>query len=57
MMEQEDCSILLSVNDMNLVRRYGPQESWIQASEKDVGILNAGAIYMGLLADPYHSFN
>ena len=29
MMEHDDCSVLLSVNDMNLVRRYGAEESWI----------------------------
>ena len=29
----------------------------MQASFQDLGILNAGAIYKGLLADPYHSFD
>jgi hypothetical protein len=55
-MQHPEASILLSVNDFNLVRRYAAEGSWVQAKEKDVGIINAGSFYMGLLADPYQSF-
>ena len=55
-MEHHEAAILLSVNDFNLVRRYAPEESWMMARDKDVGVLNAGTFYMGLLADPYNSW-
>ena len=49
-------SVLLSVNDYNLLRRYVARSSWVEAAARDVGVLNAGALYMGLLADPHHSW-
>ena len=36
--------------------RYVASTSWADAAAADVGILNAGALYMGLLADPDHSW-
>ena len=48
---------MLSVNDFNLVRRYGPEGSWTDAAEAGAGILNAGVFYMGLLADPEESWS
>lgn len=49
-------SVLLSVNDYNLLRRFGPAGSWQDAEASDVGVLNAGAYYMGLLAAPSTSW-
>ena len=74
----DDAGVLLSVNDFNLVRRYGAAAeageageagdsaggaesggggSWVDAGRRDVGILNAGAFYMGLLAEPHTSWS
>lgn len=50
------CAVLLTVNDYNLLRRYVATTSWVEAASRDVGIFNAGALYMGLLADPEHSW-
>ena len=52
MMSRADAhvGVLLSVNDFNLLRRYGASGSWGDAAARDVGVLNAGAFYMGLLA-------
>lgn len=65
-----DCSVILTVNDYNLVRRYAATGNKNGAPAKvspssneagsvfeaaqtgGVGILNAGALYMGLLGDP-----
>jgi D-threo-aldose 1-dehydrogenase len=52
----EDAAVLLTVNDYNLLRRYALRSSWPAAATKSVGILNAGAFYMGLLADPASSW-
>ena len=54
---QEHAEIVLSVNDFNLVRRYGPEGSWLDAEKGGAGILNAGTFYMGLLADPEASWS
>ena len=60
----KDCSVLLTVNDFNLVRRYaasgdeGEKESPFElAAERDIGVMNAGALYMGLLAEPRVAWN
>ncbi len=62
-----ECSVVLTVNDYNLIRRYAaegnvlnegtPEETRGEApfaicKEQDIGIMNAGALYCGLLADP-----
>jgi D-threo-aldose 1-dehydrogenase len=52
-----DASVLLTVNDFNLLRRFALQSSWPAAAKHDVGVLNAGAFYMGLLADPRGSWS
>jgi D-threo-aldose 1-dehydrogenase len=54
-----DCDLVLTVNDFNLVRRYGSDESgaFPLAQERDMGVINAGAFYMGLLADPLNSWS
>ena len=41
--------VILTVNDCNLVRRYGLDQVYPRAVSQDVGILNAGIFYMGLL--------
>lgn len=65
-----DCSVYLSVNDNNLVRRYaatgdvvsgsplryGPSP-YAEAQWRDIGVLNAGIYYMGLLADPENAWS
>lgn len=48
--------VLLTVNDHNLVRRFAEHTSWRDASALGYGMLNAGAFYMGLLADPHTSW-
>ncbi|KAL1522135.1 hypothetical protein AB1Y20_021776 [Prymnesium parvum] len=50
-------AVLLSVNDYNLLRRYGSSASWAEAAALGIGVLNAGVFYMGLLADPRNSWN
>lgn len=59
-----DCSVVLTVNDYNILRRYGAEGNCIgdsaakgpatfaEAQARDIGVMNAGAFYMGLLADP-----
>ena len=49
-------SVILTVNDHNLLRRTVAKTSWIEAHEREMGILNAGVFYMGLLADPINSW-
>jgi len=44
------------VNDFNLVRRYAADDLFPRAEQDNVGIINAGAYYMGLLAAPKTSF-
>jgi len=64
----EDCSVILTVNDYNLVRRYaecgdrGEEGSPFgramspsfapSGSQQKIGIMNAGALHMGLLTEP-----
>ena len=48
--------VLLSVNDYNLTRRYAADATWPAARANGYGVLNAGALYMGLLADPHASW-
>ena len=60
-----DCSVYLAVNDYNLLRRYASSGNVInsvpvtyapsplaEAQWRDIGVLNGGTYYMGLLADP-----
>ena len=66
-MERElaECSVYLAVNDYNLLRRYASSGNVVnnvpkmfgplpfaEAQWRDIGILNGGTYYMGLLADP-----
>lgn len=55
----KNCDLVLTVNDFNLVRRYGsdPSGAFPFAHEHDIGVINAGAFYMGLLADPKNSWS
>ena len=71
-MERElaECSVYLAVNDYNLLRRYassgnvvnnapkmfGPSP-FAEAQWRDIGILNGGTYYMGLLADPVNGWS
>ena len=41
--------VILTVNDCNLVRRYVLENIYPTAQSQDVGIVNAGIFYMGLL--------
>ena len=41
--------VILTVNDCNLVRRYVLEDIYPTAQSQDVGIVNAGIFYMGLL--------
>jgi len=52
-----DVDVVLAVNDFNLVRRYAETELFPIARERDIGILNAGCFYMGLLAEPQTSWS
>ena len=65
-----DCSVYLAVNDYNLLRRYASTGNVIsntprkyasspftEAQWRDVGVLNGGTYYMGLLADPVNGWS
>jgi D-threo-aldose 1-dehydrogenase len=39
------------------VRRFAAEGTWGEATRRGVGILNAGALYMGLLASPASSWS
>ena len=65
-----DCSVYLAVNDYNLLRRYAssgnviknnPREYGVspfaEAQWRDVGVLNGGTYYMGVLADPLNGWS
>ena len=58
---EPDAEVLLTVNDWNLLRRYGgePQGCITAAVESNGGVLNAGVFYMGLLSglSPKESFS
>ena len=64
-----DCSVYLAVNDYNLLRRYASSGNVInknprkyglspfaEAQWRDIGVLNGGTYYMGLLADPVNGW-
>ena len=55
-MEEPDADVVLAVNDWNLARRFAADDLFEAAVEKDVGIINAGCYYMGMLAAPSTSF-
>jgi len=50
--------IIITVNDWNLIRRYAESELFPAATRMNVGVLNGGPLYMGLLSgiDPEQSF-
>jgi len=65
-----DCSVYLAVNDFNLIRRYASlgnvsqttpnmhdPSPFAEAQWRDIGVLNAGVYYMGLLADPANGWS
>jgi hypothetical protein len=51
-LEDPDAEVLLTVNDWNLLRRYGgePRGAITAAADADAGVMNAGAFYMGMLS-------
>ena len=68
--EMADCSVYVAVNDYNLLRRYASTGNVIiqtprkyapspfaEAQWRDIGILNGGTYYMGLLADPVNGWS
>mmetsp|Transcript_14837 Transcript_14837/g.24796 ORF Transcript_14837/g.24796 Transcript_14837/m.24796 type:complete len:376 (+) Transcript_14837:45-1172(+) len=50
--------IIITVNDWNLIRRYAETELFPAATRMNIGVLNGGPLYMGLLSgvDPEKSF-
>eukprot|EP00746_Dinoflagellata_sp_MGD_P071250 gnl/MRDRNA2_/MRDRNA2_29053_c0_seq1.p1 gnl/MRDRNA2_/MRDRNA2_29053_c0~~gnl/MRDRNA2_/MRDRNA2_29053_c0_seq1.p1 ORF type:complete len:386 (+),score=76.56 gnl/MRDRNA2_/MRDRNA2_29053_c0_seq1:41-1159(+) len=60
-LQEHDGEILLTVNDWNLLRRYGgePYGCVTAAVEANAGVMNAGVFYMGLLSGlpPSESFS
>ena len=68
--EVSDCSVYLAVNDYNLLRRYASSGNVMsttplthgksplaEAQWRDIGVLNGGTYYMGLLADPQNGWS
>ena len=68
--EVAECSVYLAVNDYNLLRRYASSGNMVnnepkmfgaspfaEAQWRDIGILNGGTYYMGLLADPINGWS
>lgn len=51
-LREEDADVLLTVNDFNVLRRYGAgaQGCLTAAAEKNAGVMNAGVFYMGMLS-------